>query len=238
MTDAAVAEPDFPPLLHGVDVGAADPFKIAYAEAALEAEPGRIHYARAEDNLHAAITLVPEQPLVKAIGVLFAVQLGLIDALGALAPPGIAVHVQWPDRLRINGALCGLVRAAASTNDPLAEPDWLVIGLDLPILPRADTEPGEHPDQTCLFAEGCGELTAADLMETWSRHMLVWIHTFLTDGFPPLHENWCGKCGAIGTYITTPEAGHFVGLDELGGMILRMGEVTKLIPLTRILEAK
>jgi biotin-(acetyl-CoA carboxylase) ligase len=210
---------------------------VACAEAARDAEPGRIHYARTEDSLRAAVTLAPEQPLAEAIGILFAVQLGLIDALGALAPPEIAVHVQWPDRLRVNGALCGQFRAAASTVDPAAEPDWLVIGLDVPILPRDDIEPGEQPDETCLFAEGCGELTASELLEGWSRHMLVWIHTYLTEGFAPLHEAWRGKCDAIGSDVTQPRDGHFVGLDERGGMVLRTGDETRLLPLTQMLEA-
>lgn len=238
MTEAAVAEPEFPPLLHGVDVGADDPFAVACTQAARDAEPGRIHYARTGDSLRAAITLAPEQPLGDAIGVLFAVQLGLIDALGALAPPEFAVHVQWPDRLRVNGALCGQFRAVASTDDPDAEPDWLVIGIDVPILPPADVEPGERPDETCLFAEGCGELTAAELLETWSRHMMVWIHTFLTEGFAPLHEAWRGKGDAIGSDVLTPEPGHFTGLDARGGMLLRVGDETRLLPLTEILEAR
>ncbi|MCG6904444.1 MAG: DUF4444 domain-containing protein, partial [Rhodobacter sp.] len=70
------------------------------------------------------------------------------------------------------------------------------------------------------------------------RHMLVWIHRYISDGFAPLHEAWRGKCVGIGTEISQPETGLFVGLDERGGMLLRRGADTRLIPLTTMLEAR
>ena len=232
------AELDFPPLLSGKAVGAkVDPFDKALAEALTdEPEPGRVHYAQSEDVMRVAITLAPEQPLADAIGAVFAVQLGLADALGALAPPEVAVHFTWPGGLKVNGARCGSFRAVASTKTAEEEPDWLIIGIEVPVLPVEGADGGETPDDTTLYSEGCAELSAAMIIESWSRHVLVWIHRFLADGFAPLHEAWRGKCDDIGEEVAAPEAGLFVGLDERGGMLLRVGEETRLVPLTQMLE--
>jgi len=233
----ALMRPDFPPLLKGKPVGRLDPFGKALADILTGGvQPGLVHYAETEDAMRAAVTLAPEQPLGEAMGALFAVQLGLADALGALAPPEVAVHFSWPDRIKVNGALCGRFRAAASTDDPAAEPDWLIIGAEMPILPVPGAEPGARPDETTLYGEGCVELTAPQLIESWSRHMLVWIHRYLAEGLAPLHAAWRAKCDDLGEDVSTPEPGLFVGLDEAGGMLLRQGEDTRLLPLTTMLE--
>ena len=207
---------------------AGDPF-VAACAAAAEVDPGTVFYAPDEATLQVAILLAPEATLGEAIGVSFAVSLGFNDALGALAPPEVAVHLEWPDRVRVNGALCGRMRAAASTADPQAEPDWLVIGLEVPLMPTTASAPGETPDETCLHEEGCGAVTAPDLIETWARHMMNWLHIYLTDGFEPLHREWLAK--AYGR-----EDGTFLGLDEHGGLLLNEGGTTRILPLTQMLE--
>ncbi len=231
-------ELDFPPLLKGVSVGRADPFAAAQAAVEHEVEPGLIHYCETEDALRAAVTLAPEEPLERAIGAVLAVALGLSDALGALAPPEVAVQFDWPDRVRVNGGLCGRVRAAASTHDPASEPDWLVIGIELALRLPDGVEPGANSEQTALHAEGCGDITAPMLLEAWARHMLLWIHHYLHDGLAPLHDPFRGKCTHLGADVTYPEPGHFVGLDETGGMLLRKDSQTRAIPLTTLLETR
>ena len=229
-----MAGPEFPPLLTGRAV-AGDPFGVA-CEAAEDADPGTVFYSPDETTFRVAILLAPEAPLGEAISVSFAAQLGLNDALGALSPPEVAVHLVWPDRIRVNGGLCGRMRVAASTEDPAAEPDWLVIGLEVPLLPSGADEPGQTPNETCLHEEGCGTVTAGDLVETWARHMMNWLHIYMTDGFGDLHEEWRSKAHALGEEITYPETGQFVGLDEWAGMILKDGSTTRILPLTRVLD--
>lgn len=234
-----LTKPDFPPLLAGHAVAArVNPFDKALAQVLTgEVEPGLIHYAETGDALRAAVTLAPEQPLKQAVCAIYAVQLGLSDAIGALAPPEVAVQFTWPGGLKINGAGCGGFRAAASTRAPEEEPDWLIVGIDVPVAPMSG-DGGLSPETTTLHDEGCIELTAPGILESWSRHMLAWIHRYLSDGFAPLHEAWRGKCDRIGTEITEPETGLFVGLDERGGMLLRTGNATRLIPMTTMLEAR
>jgi BirA family biotin operon repressor/biotin-[acetyl-CoA-carboxylase] ligase len=231
--------PGFPPLLtgRGVELGI-DPFEKAQAWARREAEPGLIVWAENSDTMRAAVTFAPEVPLIEALpGAVFATLLGINDALGALAPPAMAVHFVWPDRIMVNGAWCGRIRAAAASNDPGTVPDWLVVGIEMPLLPQNDDNPGHHPDETTLFAEGCTDLPAARLIESWARHMLVWINRFLEDGFAPLHEGWCHKCNTLGGEVSYPARGTFMGLDETGSMILRHGKNARAIPLATLLEA-
>ncbi|MDQ2091140.1 biotin/lipoate--protein ligase family protein [Marimonas arenosa] len=230
--------PTFPPLLHGVEVPAhVDAFAKAVTQAMVDAEPGRITFARDSGTMRAAICFVPDRVLRQALpGALFAVLLGLNDALGALAPPEVAVHFAWPNRVKVNGAYCGGLRAAAQYNDPDSEPDWLVIGVEVPVMPLDTRDPGHAPDETTLWEEGCVDLGAPQLIESWSRHMLVWINRFVSDGIAPLHEGWRHKCDTLGEEVSAPEAGTFMGIDEDGGMILRQDGETRVVPLTTMLE--
>ncbi len=228
---------DFPPLLTGIAV-AGDPMDAALTSVIDDVEPGAVFYGTDATRLEVALVLAPETPLAEALPVTFAVSLGLNDAIGALAPPEVALHLVWPDRVRVNGALCGRMIVRASTSDPEAEPDWLIVGLDVPLLAAETVEPGHDPDQTCLFEEGCGDLAAPDLIEAWARHMMNWLHIFLTEGFAPLHEEWRAKAHGLGEEIAYPQAGTFVGLDERGGLILKRPDGdTILLPLTVILSS-
>ncbi len=228
--------PSFPPLLRGEPLPAGlDPFDKAVAAGMLGADPGLLVWSEDMSALRAAVLLAPEMPLSRAAGAAFAATLGFSDALGALAPPEVAVHFDWPFGLRVNGARCGGLRAAASTSDPEVEPDWMVLGLTVPVLPLA-MEPGADPGRTTLHDEGCADLTATQLVESWSRHFLVWIHRFTDEGLAPLHAAWRDRCDRLGEAVETPAPGVFMGLDELGGMLLRTGAETRLIPLTDMLE--
>lgn len=227
--------PTFPPLLRGEETPRGqDPFAKAVAQAALGADPGLIAWSRDPTAMRAALVLAPEAPLADAMAAVFAVALGLGDAIGALAPPEVAVHYVWPATIRVNGGDCGSLRAAASTTDLAAEPDWLVVGVHVDyLMPEAD-EPGRNPEQTCLAEEGCIEVTPPLLIESWSRHTLVWINRWLGDGFRPLHDAWRERAWNMGEPL--PDGSLFVGLDERGGMLLRRGKAIEVRPLTSMLE--
>ena len=231
----------FPPLFRGEAAPrGVEPFAKAVSAATLGCDPGLIVHGEGGDKLTAALVLAPECTLEDAMAMVFAATLGFSDALGALAPPEVAVHADWPAGLRVNGARCGRLRAAASTADPGAEPDWLVVGLEVPI--TLDGDPGENPDRTALHEEGCADVDPFTLLESWSRHTLVWINEWSDTGMPRLHAEWRAKAFDLGEEMEVEIAGAtrrglFVGLDERGGMLLREGEETRLIPLSAMLEA-
>jgi len=229
--------PTFPPLLSGMAVtGQTDPFDAAQAQAAMGCESGLIVYNLAASELCAAIVLVPEVPLEEAMAMLPACGVGFQNALGALAPPEVAVHLDWQGGIRINAAMCGRLRATCSTEEVTQVPDWLIIGLEVPLWPASD-DPGNSPDQTALYAEGCADVDAVQLLESWARHTLVWINRWAEEGVAPLHNEWRGLAQNIGEDITmNGTTGTFVGVDERFGMLLRTGETTHLIPLSSVLE--
>lgn len=238
MIDAElISDPTFPPLLKGEKVSATiDPFHKAISKASLGADPGTVVYAERDDRLLAAIILAPDMPLKDAMGVCHALMLSASDSLGALGPPELAVHFIWPFGLKINGAKCGHIRCAASTSDPDAVPEWLVVGLDIPFIRPVDIEPGRHPDQTWLHEEGCIELTVPQVIESWVRHSLVWLNTFTDEGYLKIQDHWRAKCDSLGEEVDYPSEGTFVGTNERGDMLLREAGMTQIHPLTKELS--
>ncbi len=229
-----------PPLFHGEAADA--PFNRAVARAREGTDPGLVTYWPVPQRLTAALVLAPEAPLEDAMAMVLAAGNGFADAFGALAPSEVACQFDWPGGIRINGAKCGALRAAASTRDPGAEPDWLVIGIDVPVMSETGTaEPGERPDETTLWDEGCGDITSLELLESWSRHTLVWIHEWLDAGIGRIHRDWTGRAWGVGEPISVEVGGEalsgtFTGLDERGGLVLKEASGTRLLPLTATLE--
>nr|WP_321253430.1 DUF4444 domain-containing protein [uncultured Ruegeria sp.] len=228
-------EPVFPPLLTGHPVqGGEDPFDRAQAMAALGCDAGAVVYNIQADRLRVAIVFAPEVPLQDAMAMLPLCAVGFQNALGALAPPEVAVHLGWDGLVCVNGARCGQFRAAASATSLEEIPDWLVIGWELALLQTSDA-PGENPDVTALYDEGCAEVGPVQLVESWSRHMLTWLNRWQEDGNGPLHAEWMGLLRGVGEPIE--EQGMFLGTDERFGMLIRKGSDTQLRPLTELLEA-
>lgn len=226
--------PSLPPLLRA-ESASVNPFASAVSRAQAGADPGLVTWARRHDRLEAAVVLAPEQPLERAAAVLLIGAVAIGDAIGGLAPPEVAVHYDWPGELRINGALCGRVRIAAASSVPTEPPDWMVLGLELDFLSPEGREGGETPDRTWLHAEGCGEMQPLPLLESWSRHLLVWINRFLDEGLAPIHAAWRARAWKMGEPLADG-SGIFVGLDELGGMLVKIGDKTILRPLTEAIE--
>lgn len=234
-------EPRFPPLLKGLEVDIGDdPFEVAVDLAEAGCDPGIVTYDLTREWLHAAIIFAPEVPLSKAMAMLIACGVGFSNALGALSPPEVAVHLGWDGTIYVNGASCGRLRAACNAIAPDEEPDWLVVGLSVAMFPSGDLEGGETPDETTLFQEGCDEVGPVQLLESWARHTLVWIHRWTDDGSAPLHAEWSGMAYGLGGGITTEVSGEtvtgkFIGTDEDFGMLIRTNTGTVVKPLTDLL---
>lgn len=232
----------FPPLFSGEALGGQiDPFARACSQALLGCDAGLVCYNIGASELRAAVVFAPEVPLQKAMTVLVACGIGFQNALGALAPPEVAVHLTWQGGLEINGARCGRLRVAASDTDAKAVPDWIVIGLELPLIPPSGAVPGDTPDQTSLFEEGCADVDPGLLIEAWIRHLLPWVNRMEEDGAKGLHAEWQGLGKYVGedvkfTLLNQDYSGTFMGVDEDFGMLLRTADGTDLLPLTLLLE--
>lgn len=228
----------FPPMMSGLEVtGPVDAFDTACAKAAMGCDAGLIVYNLRDNSLSAALVFAPEVPLSRAMSMLPTCGVGFQNALGALAPPEVAVHLEWGGGIQVNGARCGAFRVAASDNTVDATPDWLVVGFTLPLWPEGDN-PGETPDATALYAEGCVDVAAPRLLEAWARHALNWINRWEQDGPRALHDEWRGLAHGFGAPVQQgDQSGTFMGVDEDFGMLLRDEQgTTQLIPLTTLLE--
>ncbi len=229
-----MSQPVFPPLLTGHPVqGGEDPFDRAQAMAALGCDAGTVVYNIQADRLRVAIVFAPEVPLQDAMAMLPLCAVGFQNALGALAPPEVAVHLGWDGLICVNGAKCGKFRVAASDTSVEDEPDWLIVGWDLALLQTSEA-PGETPDVTALYDEGCADVSASQLVESWSRHTLTWLNRWQEDGNAPLHAEWMGLLRGVGDRLD--HNGVFLGTDERFGMLIRDGSETHLRPLTEVLE--
>lgn len=236
------AAPSFPPLLKGLATGPANPLAVAVREAEKGVDSGLLTWSLSPERLRAAIVLAPEIPLEQAMAAFCACGVALQNALGTYAPPETAVHLDWTGGIRLNGGHVGGLRAVASTRDPKAVPDWLVVGIELTLALPDKLEPGETPDWTALSQEGCGEIDPHMILEGWSRHAMLWLGA-LDDakGRAGLHREWQGLAWNIGKEISLPmdgarQKGVFLGVDENFGMLLKFGEKTHLIALSKLLE--
>ncbi len=228
----------FPPLFTGEAVsGSTDPFTKACTKATIGCDAGLLVHSVTPDHIKAAIVFAPETPLEAAMQALIACGVGFQNAMGALAPPEVGVHLGWQGEIYVNGGRAGRFRVAASDTDPLKEPGWLVVGLELDLLPQSEGETGERPNDTCLMMEGCGDISPIRLLESWARHTLVWLNDLENDGPRALHEMWRGLAKGMGEEISVNGvAGTFVGIDEEFGLLLKTESDTALIPLSSILE--
>ena len=225
-------EPALPPLLTGAR--APRPFEAAQERAREGAEAGLLLWDSG-DALEAALVLVPEVPLADAMAMLPVAGIALQNALGALGPPELPVHLEWEGGVRVNGARCGEARLAVSGREPDAVPDWLVLGLAVPFRWGRDA-PGETPSETVLLEEGCGELGPVALLEAWARHLMLWISRWTDEGPAPVHSEWTALSWEKGRTIELRgRVGTFLGLDERLGALVR-GETTALVPLTELLD--
>ena len=63
-------------------------------------------------------------------------------------------------------------------------------------------QPGDDPDRTVLIEEGCSEVEPVRLLESWSRHLLVWMNTLLEDGMTKVHADWRSRAFNLGEDVT------------------------------------
>src|SRR5215472_7665054 len=131
-----------------------DAFAHAMRVAAHEGAGTLVHVGRF-DLAEFAVVLEPAEPLRGARRALYAGLVALGDALAAHAPPERPLTFDWPDAVRVDGALVGGARLGwpqeASENEP---PDWLVFAAMIRTVAMAEGEPGLRPLSSALDAEG------------------------------------------------------------------------------------
>ena len=89
----------FPPLMWG-EAATDAALDHAARRAALGCDAGLVSYILGADRVEAALVFAPEVPLSQAMTMLPLCGVGFQNALGALAPPEVAVHLDWDGGIR------------------------------------------------------------------------------------------------------------------------------------------
>ena len=206
------------PVVNGIDV-----FAKAIAVAG-KSETGTVLYSENPEYVEVAIILSPEIPKIKCNQMLYIMMVASGDAIGALAPPEVAVTYAFPGFIFLNRGEAGLVKVEiAPTNDDQSIPDWMVVGLKLRLNNNIEINENEiNADVTSLADEGGGYVSRTRAIESLSRHFLAWISQWEDEGFKPVTEVWNKRREE--TKVVTLKSGQevsWVGLDENGLAIVK-----------------
>ena len=228
--------PQLPPLLTAVAVASSHDVHDKAIALAASSEVGTVFYSEAVDRMHIAVVLSPEVAVADAGQMLFAMMIAAGDAIGALAPPEVAVSYQMPGYILLNKGRAGVVRVAV---DPAASsgsvPDWMVVSAEVMLATHdVDEESWQQSSQyehTSLSEEGGSHISRTRLVESCSRHFLVWINRWQDDGFRPLYDAWMHRLDTESKIIVEVASGaEWIGLDETGGTLVKLDGKPVAIP--------
>ncbi|WP_036017076.1 biotin/lipoate--protein ligase family protein [Bradyrhizobium sp. WSM1743] len=156
-----------------------------------ESGAGTLVYVGRFDLAEFAVVLEPAEPLRSARRAFYAGMVALTDALRAYAPPSKPITIGWPDAVRVDGGLVGGGRMgwpSAAAED--APPPWLVFGAMIRTVGMNDDNPGVHPLASALDQEGFGEAGAAQITESFARHLMLALDGWRVDGFDSVARDY------------------------------------------------
>ena len=233
-----------PPTYRPVATGPEDdPLSAAAAAAADGAEPGTFVWSPRYDRADCAVILAPETPLSGSLLVSYVVMTAAGDSLGALIPPAIPVAFGWPDRIVVSGATAGGIRLVAPDPSALDQvPDWMAVGITFALRRDLASETANRaPNSTTLEEEGCGDLEAVALLESFSRHLLYWMDRWQDEGFGPVKAAWLARAVGYGPNTGMEHGGDWaqrklLWLNADGGVQYSDNDNEVSAPLAQILE--
>lgn len=183
---------------------------------------GDILWSEQQDQLKFALVLEPEVGRDRCGEMLHMLIVAFGDALGAISEPETAITYRWPSTILLNEAVVGGADLIVSENEQDGFPTWMLLELDIAIRPNQEQiDPGLNKDQTTIWDEGCGDISRTQLLESVSRHIVNWIHTWNEDGFKQLHDQWVGRATEKGKIETVLTDAEFIGLDEVGNALVK-----------------
>lgn len=197
-------------------------------------DPATIICAEREDILDCAVILHPEINLTAARQMIYVAALGLGDALGTEVPAGIDMVFRWPDIIEANlgsVARLGLLVCGGAVESEI--PDWIAVRVTTQIGElEGDWRDGPFPE-TSLHGEGCVEVAADQLLESFARHFLTWINRWRHDGFDPVRAMWLRHARSHGEEIELetvagPVKGVFSAIRDDGALEFDDGRHVRL----------
>lgn len=219
------SEPQLPPLLkaRAVDSGVCVATKAMAMAAA--GEIGVVCHETEGDVLRFAVTLAPEVDSQTAVQMHHAMMIAIGDAIGANAPPEVGVTYRFPGEILLNHGLAGRVHThLAERQDKQAIPEWMVVAASLRLRGElSGLDSGIIPDETTLAEEGGSFVSATRLLESTTRHFLVWLSTWEEDGFKPLFQAWKGRLDKQPVVpLASGQQAEWIGLDASGAGLAKI----------------
>jgi biotin-(acetyl-CoA carboxylase) ligase len=190
---------------------------FAHAQAiATDAGAATLVWARRFDIVEFAVVLEPDSALREARLAHYLAMNALADALAVHCPPERPILFRWPDALVYDLGLIGGGRLAwpegCAEN---AVPDWLVFGAML----RATTMSPFSMGQTGvgMAEEGFEEVDAVDLIESFSRHLMLGVTQWQSDGPKAIVKRWLDRLDkVVGTRHGIEPDGDLVATSQAG----------------------
>jgi biotin-(acetyl-CoA carboxylase) ligase len=174
---------------------------------------GTLVYVGRFDLAEFAVVLEPDEPLCTARRAFYTGMVALIDALLSLGPPEKPIAIDWPDAIRIDGGLVGGGRLGwpegAAEGEP---PPWLVFGGMIRTVSMTEN-PGLYPMAAALEEEGFTDVSAAELVASFARHLMVHIDALQEYGFGAISRAYLQRLPR--------ESGMRRDLDENGDLLVR-----------------
>ncbi|MCX7312914.1 MAG: hypothetical protein NTV56_14615 [Alphaproteobacteria bacterium] len=165
-----------------------------------------------------AVVLEPDEPLSTARRAFYAGMCALADALAAHAPPEKPISFGWPDAIHVDGGLIGGGQLAWPGGLENEQPEWLVFGAMIRTVSLAEGDPGLRPLASALEEEGFEDFGAAQLAESFSRHLMTAFDTWRERGFGAVSRDYLSRLA--------PEQGVSRSIADNGDLLIRrMGKV-------------
>ncbi|TCR61433.1 biotin/lipoate--protein ligase family protein [Bosea sp. BK604] len=185
-------------------------------EIAAEAGAATLVWVRRFDLVEFAVVLEPDAPLREARLAHYLAMNALADALAVHCPPERPILFRWPDAMIYDHGLIGGGRLAwpgACGEDEV--PDWLVFGA----MVRASTMSPFEIGQTGvgMEEEGFEEVDAVDLIEAFSRHLMLGVAHWQEDGPKGAARRWLDRLDkVVGTRHGIEPNGDLVATTQMG----------------------
>jgi len=184
------------------------------ATVAVEQGAGTLVYVGRFDLAEFAVVLEPDEPLAQARRAFYAGMAALADALTAHAQPETAITIDWPDSISINAGVVGGGRMAWPKGTREDEtPPWLVFGAMIRTVSMS-AEPGLNPLVTALEEEGFTDAMSDHVVESFTRHFMVWLDTWQEHGFGAVARGYLGRLPA--------EAGVRCDIDDNCDLLIHL----------------
>jgi BirA family biotin operon repressor/biotin-[acetyl-CoA-carboxylase] ligase len=193
---------------------------LAEAQTAGRGRHGR-RWQSPPGNLYLSV-LLDAQAVAAPGGLGLLAGVAIADAVAALLPDGIALHLKWPNDLVASGRKLGGVLVEAGTRADGTK--WAVAGIGVNLVMHPDD--ADRP-ATSFAALGLRPPVPDALAEAILERLIAWSARARTEGFGAIVAAWQRRAQPPGTAITVrlpagPVSGRYAGLDGDGALLVSL----------------